>query len=298
MIRTLAAAMLQALILVNPCGVTDVGPEQAVSALMSAWNQHDPHAFASQFAPDATFVNVNGWLWIGQKEIEDRHARAGIFKSSHAEIKPQSVRFLGSDAALVHASWTITDDPRDPRPRDYLMTMVVSKRDGRWLIVAAQNGSQVDRSASPGTTRLPPSPLPETRVADQTPSRLRKLLAEADDDWIRADTRSLARLFAEDSDLVDTSANRFHGRANIEEHIEDLLAHSLKGTNSRTTVLTNNSLSPDFAVLEVCWELKGGTQGDTPLIITGFRLISHTDGNWQIRAAQDTIARALPSQNP
>ena len=117
MIRTLAAAMLGAVLLAKACGATDVGPEQAVSALMCAWNQHDPHAFASQFAQDATFVNVNGWLWIGQKEIEDRHARAGIFKSSHAEIKPRSVRFLGSDVAVVLVSWTITGDPRDPQAR-------------------------------------------------------------------------------------------------------------------------------------------------------------------------------------
>jgi len=30
----------------------------------------------------------------------------------------------------------------------------------------------------------------------------------------------------------------------------------------------------------------------------GLRLISHRDGNWRIVAAQDTIARALPPQNP
>lgn len=298
MIRTLAAAMLGSILLANGFGATGVGPEQAVSALMSAWNQHDPHAFASQFAQDATFVNVNGWLWIGQKEIEDRHARAGIFKNSHAEIKPQSVRFLGPDVAVVLVSWTITGDPRDPQAREYLMTMVVSKRDGRWLIVAAQNGSAVDRSALPGTTRLPSSPSPTKPAEDRTPSDVRRLLAEADSDWSRADAKSLANLFADDAELVDTSAQSFRGRANIGEHLADQLAHSLEGTNSRTTVLTSNSLSPKLAVLEVRWELKGGAQGDTLLTITGLRLISRRDGAWQIGAAQDTIARPLPPQNP
>jgi uncharacterized protein (TIGR02246 family) len=198
--------MLGAVLLANACGATDVGPEQAVSALMSAWNQHDPHAFASQFAQDATFVNVNGWLWIGRKEIEDRHARAGIFKSSHAEIKPRSVRFLGPDVAAVLVSWTITGDPRDPQARQYLMTMVVSKRGGRWLIIVAQNGSAVDRSALPGTTRLPSSPLPTAPTEDRTPFDVRKLLAEADSEWSRADAKSLAKLFADDAELVDTSA--------------------------------------------------------------------------------------------
>ena len=104
---------------------------------------------------------------------------------------------------------------------------------------------------------------------------MRSLLTELDNDWNRSDAASLSKLFAEDSDLVDTSVHRFQGRANIEEHIADLLAHSMKGTDSRTTVLTDHSLGPDLAVLEIRWELKGGALGDTPLSIMGLRLISH-----------------------
>jgi uncharacterized protein (TIGR02246 family) len=271
------------------------GPEEAVSGLMSSWNAKDAHAFASQFAQDATFVNVNGTLWIGNKEIEERIANASVFKSSHAEIKPESLRFLTPDVALVHAGWTITGDPRAPQPRSYLMTMVVSKRNDRWFIVAAQNGSAFDHSALTATKYLSASSLP---TAVRESGETQKLFTELDSNWNRSDATSLSSLFADDSDLVDTSAHRFHGRVNIEEHLADLLAHSLKGANSSTTVLTNNSLGPDLAVLEVHWELKGGEQGDTPMRITGLRLISHRDGNWRIVAAQDTIARALPPQNP
>lgn len=271
------------------------GPEGAASALMAAWNAKDAQAFASRFTQEATFVNVNGSLWMGRKDIEDRHSHAGIFKTSHAEIKPESVRLLTPDVALMHVSWTITGDARDPEPRSYLMTLVVSKRDGRWFIVAAQNGSAVDRSSLPGTKFLPDSPLP---AMVPEPEEVRKLFTELDSNWNRSDAKSLAELFAQDSDLVDTSAHRFHGRTNIEDHIEDLLAHSPKGANSRTTILTSNSLSSDLAVLEVRWELKGGAQGDAPLTITGLRLISRKDGNWRIEAAQDTIARTLPPQNP
>ena len=80
------------------------GPEEAVSGLMASWNLKDAHEFASQFTEDATFVNVNGALWIGRKDIEDRHAKAGIFKSSHAEIKPDIMRFLRPDTALHQAT--------------------------------------------------------------------------------------------------------------------------------------------------------------------------------------------------
>jgi uncharacterized protein (TIGR02246 family) len=272
------------------------GPEEAVSGLMAAWNLKDARAFASQFTEDATFVNVNGALWIGKKDIEDRHAKAAIFNSSHVEIKPDSVRLLRPDIALVHVSWTITGDPRDPQPRSYLMTTVVSKRDGRWLIVAAQNGSAVDRSTLPGTSVLVPSPLPTALDADHTLSDVRKLLVEADTDWNQNDAKAAASLFAGDADLVDTSARRFSGRDNIEKHIADLLAHQFHGTTSRTTILASTALGPDVAVLEVHWELSGERRDDKTLTITGLRVLTRNSGRWWVSAAQDTVARPLPAR--
>jgi uncharacterized protein (TIGR02246 family) len=271
------------------------GPEEAVSGLMASWNLKDAHAFASQFTEDATFVNVNGALWIGRKDIEDRHAKAGIFKSSHADIKPDSMRLLRPDIALIHVSWTITGDPRDPQPRAYLMTMVVSKRDGRWLIVAAQNGSAVDRSTLPGTTVLVPSPLPTAPDADQTPSDVRKLLVEADNDWNQNDAKAVASLFEGHADLVDTSARRFSGRDNIEKHIEDVLAHQFKGTTSRTSILTSTPLGPDIAVLEVQWQLLGEGRDDKTITITGLRVFTRNSARWWVSAAQDTVTRPLPA---
>ena len=126
---------------------------------------------------------------------------------------------------------------------------------------------------------------------------MKKLFTKFDDNWNRPDIIPLSNLFTEDADLVDTSAHPLHGRPDIEEHITDQLAHSLKGTSSHTTVLTINSLNPHLAVLEVRWELKGGAQGDTPTSITGLRLISQTNGNWQIIAAQDTITKPTSPQN-
>jgi uncharacterized protein (TIGR02246 family) len=244
------------------------GPEEAVSGLMAAWNLKDAQAFASQFTEDATFVNVNGALWIGRKDIEDRHTKAAIFKSSHAEIKPDSMRLLRPDIALVHVSWTITGDPRDPQPRSYLMTMVVSKRDGRWLIVAAQNGSAVDRFSLPGTSVLVPSPLPTAPDADHTPSDVRKLLVEADTDWNRNDAKAAASLFVDDADLVDTSARRFSGRDDIEKHIADghwfsALPHEQKGEFREAIVELEKAVSfsrggaPYRALLANAYALAG-----------------------------------------
>jgi uncharacterized protein (TIGR02246 family) len=267
------------------------GPETVVSGLMSSWNAKDAHAFASQFADDATFVNVNGSLWTGPREIEQRLGNAAVFRSSHAEIRPESQRLVRPDIALMHVSWTITGDPRSPQPRFYLMTMVVNQRNSRWYIVAAQNGSAFDHSVFTGVKASPGTTL---STAIRVGEDVGNFFAGLDKNWNRPDAASLSKLFAEDADLVDISVRHFHGRAEIEQHFADLLAQSLKGTDSRTTVLSDYALSRDLAVLEVRWELKGGVLGDTPMSITGFRLISHRDGNWRIVAAQDTIARILP----
>jgi uncharacterized protein (TIGR02246 family) len=107
----------------------------------------------------------------------------------------------------------------------------------------------------PGTAVLLPSPLPTAPDADQVPSDVRRLLAEADKVWNQHDAKAVASLFADHADLVDTSARRFSGRDNIEKHIADVLSHQFHGTRSRATILTSTVLGPDLAVLEVQWEL-------------------------------------------
>jgi uncharacterized protein (TIGR02246 family) len=291
--KLLTLALTLSFAAVNANSKAQSTPEAAVSALMSAWNAKDAHAFASQFASDATFVNVNGAIWIGSKEIEQRLAGNTAFKTSHAELKPETQRLLTPDVALLHVSWTITADPRSPEPRSYLMTMVLTKHHDRWLIAATQNGSAFDHSVFSGAKVPPGTPLPIIHESGQ----VKKLFTKFDSKWNRPDLiplsnqpdlTPLSNLFAEDADLVDTSAHHLRGRPAIAEQIADQLAHSLKSTTSHTTVLTINSLNPHLAVLEVRWELTGG---DMPITITGLRLISEKNENWQIVAAQDTIAR-------
>jgi len=274
---------------------TPSGPEKVVSGLMSSWNAKDARAFASEFTESATFVNVNGTIWIGNKEIEKRLANTEAFKTSHAEIKPESLRFLRRDLALVHAAWTITGDPRSPQARSYLMTLVVSKRNDRWLIFAAQNGSSFDHSVLSATKYQPAGLLPTSVPED---GEMRKLFTELDDNWNRSDAAGISRLFAGESDLVDISVHRFSGREEIEKDIADLLLNSLEGMQSRTSVLTNNSPASHLAVVEVLWELKDSAHRDASMRIIGLRLLSYKGGRWRIVAAQDTIARFLPPQNP
>src|SRR5687767_14765653 len=80
------------------------------------------------------------WWWQGRGEIERQHATAHqtVFRNTQAQIFPKKLRFIRPDVAVVQASWRVTGDTRSTGPRDYIMTYVMRKQDGRWLIITGQ----------------------------------------------------------------------------------------------------------------------------------------------------------------
>ncbi|MGH9794913.1 MAG: SgcJ/EcaC family oxidoreductase [Candidatus Acidiferrales bacterium] len=111
----------------------------------AAWNQHDMNALASLFAEDADFVNVAGTWWKGRQEIEQAHARthATIFRISTLRLGQVKVRFLKPDVSVAHVSWGLSGDANPdgaPRPpRAGVMSLVVVKQNGLWLVASAHN---------------------------------------------------------------------------------------------------------------------------------------------------------------
>jgi uncharacterized protein (TIGR02246 family) len=114
-------------------------------AFGDAWNRHDGHALAQIMANDVDFVTV-GAMWLhGREDFEKYHARllSGRFNQSTMTLLQTAVRFLRPDVAIVHWSWKIAGDRNvdgtSRQPRYGMMTMVVEKRNGSWLVVASQN---------------------------------------------------------------------------------------------------------------------------------------------------------------
>ncbi len=113
----------------------------------TAWNQHDIAALAALIAEDGDFVTVGGRWLRGRKEFEEFHAGKHdmMFKDSIWTTTDTQVRFLRQDLSIVHVMWQLRGD-RDPdgrhrQPRNGIFTWTVSKRDGKWLIDAAQNNN-------------------------------------------------------------------------------------------------------------------------------------------------------------
>jgi ketosteroid isomerase-like protein len=134
-----------------------------VSGFVTAWNHHDMETFGKLFAPDADFVNVAAARWKGRESIQINHAWShgtiprdtpgfekldqyyGIFKTSTLRFTQIDVRFLRRDVAVVLVNAELVGDARTPNPRHTVLTFVVTRQNGGWLIAAAQN-SEINRT--------------------------------------------------------------------------------------------------------------------------------------------------------
>jgi uncharacterized protein (TIGR02246 family) len=135
---------------------------QTVMGLQDAWNRHDMKAFASLFTEDADFVNVAGAWWKGRAEIEQMHraSHATMFKESTLSIEAVDIRFLTPDIAIAHVLTGLVGqkmpDGTVVPPRRALLTQVLQKQGGKWMIVAAHNTDV--RPPTPPATVNPTAP--------------------------------------------------------------------------------------------------------------------------------------------
>lgn len=118
---------------------------QVLYAYERAWNDHDAHAFAATFSPDADFTNVRGVVAHGRAAIEQLHAPlfAHMFHGSHQVITSIKIRFLSPDIAAVEVLWDMTgalDHAGAARPLTHgLRALVLTKEHGTWGITVFHN---------------------------------------------------------------------------------------------------------------------------------------------------------------
>jgi len=122
-----------------------VGVKGVASAFVAAWNAHDMNALANLFAEDADFVNVVGIWWHDRETIRKDHVQTHqtIFKESTLAMDSTSVKFLSSDIAVAHVTWTLTGhltpDGKPGPPRHGILSFVMKHGGKDWLIESAQN---------------------------------------------------------------------------------------------------------------------------------------------------------------
>ena len=140
--------------------------EAAVRAIPQAWSaawaRHDGHQLARLMADDVDFVTVgDDWLQ-GKSNFELYHTRLLAGRQKESTFTPIEIaaRFLRPDLAVLHWSWKIQGDrnpDQTPRPpRIGLFTMILEKKSGEWLIVAAQNGNRTPAPPNPDLQGIKP----------------------------------------------------------------------------------------------------------------------------------------------
>jgi len=120
--------------------------ERAIRKVMSDFvdevNHHDSVAFGKLLAAEAEFVVITGEDLKGRSEVEKYHAKiwatSDNFKDSQLTWTPLNVRFLDPNVAVAHVSAErFYSDTKDKRTM--LVTLVLAKEGGRWLVTAIQN---------------------------------------------------------------------------------------------------------------------------------------------------------------
>jgi len=131
-------------------------------AFVAAWAKHDGHELAKIMAENVDFVNVGGDWLHGRKDFELYHTRLLAGRQKESTFTPIEIaaRFLRPDLAVLHWSWKIQGDrnpDQTPRPpRIGLFTMILEKKSGEWLIVAAQNGNRTPAPPNPDLQGIKP----------------------------------------------------------------------------------------------------------------------------------------------
>ena len=138
----------------------DVSAVRAIpQAFAEAWAKGDAHQLSNLMSADVDFVTV-GATWLhGRGDFEIYHGRllGGRFKGSVNTPLEVKERCLNGRLCLLHWSWRLEGDRNEDGslrpPRVGLMTMVVEKRAGAWMVVSAQNTNAIP-GRSPEMTGL------------------------------------------------------------------------------------------------------------------------------------------------
>lgn len=119
-----------------------------LAAYVEAWNRHDMDAWGALFTPDVDYVNRAGGWWPSNREnVAGHRAIHQVLRARHTPMtyasSVEKISFLTPDIALVHASWDWPGGAPPAAGKDVdfrgLLTMIMVKQGGRWLIRALQN---------------------------------------------------------------------------------------------------------------------------------------------------------------
>jgi uncharacterized protein (TIGR02246 family) len=112
--------------------------KQFVANFADTWNSHDAHGVAMHYVEDGDFSSIKAEPSHGRKELEDHYNTifTTFLKNAHTTDTVRSIRFLAPDLASVDIDWLVTEPSATGGVlRKGLLTWILSKRNGQWMIV-------------------------------------------------------------------------------------------------------------------------------------------------------------------
>jgi uncharacterized protein (TIGR02246 family) len=111
--------------------------------LLDDWGRGDGNAYGSRFTEDADYVAFDGSRTTGRRAISASHQQLfdEYLGGTRLTGRIGSVRFLGPDVALVHATGgTVMRGKSRPSPeRDSIQTLVAVRDGDEWRFAAFHN---------------------------------------------------------------------------------------------------------------------------------------------------------------
>lgn len=133
-----------------------------------AWTNGDARAYGACFTADCDYVSYDGYWERGRDPMVRSHDKLfrGVLSGTALVGEVESIRYLGDDVALVHATGSVLVAWRTrlPKRRRTRNTIVAVRTPDGWCFTAIHNG------------RIPPVGVPEP---DSLPAKVARGLVRA-----------------------------------------------------------------------------------------------------------------------
>lgn len=114
---------------------------ETIGTMTAAWGRGDADAYGATFTENATYTTFLGTHYTGRRDLTEAHRAlfSGFLKNTELADSFLSVRFYGTDVAIVTSRG---DRYEGERPTELSKTQtytVVREADGRWRIAGFHN---------------------------------------------------------------------------------------------------------------------------------------------------------------
>jgi uncharacterized protein (TIGR02246 family) len=134
----------------------------------------------------------------------------------------------------------------------------------------------------------------QAQTADEL--AIRDLQDAQADAWNEHDAMAFVDLFSDDAEMVDMLGQRWRGRDDIRQGLDDALAGPFEGSELSITDVDVDMLTPLIAIARVSWEVVGARVLPGAMVQPrqGIQLqvLRKERGAWRINALQNTVCIA------